>query len=80
MPQGCLTGVVPRAVLVGPDLSVIWSRHHAREATMRSSSRILEAPEVLQMRQLDGGKNIFRMPKPMAAMWTHPAQRCPVPV
>lgn len=79
MPQGCLTGVVPRAVLARSrsrrDLvSTRCPGGHYEEFVKAISpdgdkrARILEDPEVLQMRQLDGGKNIFRMPRPMAAM------------
>ena len=38
------------------------SRRSAPDGDKRA--RILEDPEVLQMRQFDGGKNIFRMPSP----------------
>jgi hypothetical protein len=76
MPQGCPGG---RGASRGPGLGGIWSRHDARQAIMRSSSRrsapdgdkrarIPEDPEVLQMRQFDRGKNIFRTLRPMAAV------------
>jgi hypothetical protein len=77
--RDALTGVVPRAVLARSRsrrdlISTRCPGGHYEEFVKAISpdgdkrARILEDPEVLQKRQFDGGKNIFRMPRPMAAM------------